>query len=42
MVILGAVHADVAAAVPAVGYWTAAMLVAGINLLTTYVRRLRN
>jgi hypothetical protein len=41
MVILGAVHADVVAAVPAVGYWTAVVLVAGLNMLTNYVRRFR-
>lgn len=40
MVVLGVVHATVAAAVPAVGYMAAVGLVAGVYLLTTFIRRL--
>jgi hypothetical protein len=41
MLVMSVVHASVVAAVPAVGYWTAVVLVVGLNLLTTYVQRMR-
>ena len=40
MLVMGAVHASVIAAVPAVGFGTAVLLVIGVNMLTGYVRRL--
>jgi hypothetical protein len=40
MIVMGVVHGAIVTAVPAVGYLTAVVLVAGLNLLTTFVRRL--
>ncbi|MEU0860628.1 hypothetical protein ABZ352_35475 [Streptomyces griseofuscus] len=39
MLVFGAVH-GLLHEVPAVGYWTAALLVVGLNLTTSRVRRL--
>lgn len=39
MLVLGAVH-GIVAAVPAVGFGTAVLLVLGLNMLTGYVRKL--
>ncbi|MET9126915.1 hypothetical protein [Streptomyces sp. NPDC004528] len=41
MLVMGAVHRGVAAAVPAVGYGTAIMLMVGLSFLTAYVQRMR-
>lgn len=41
MLIMSAVHTGVSSAVPAVGYWTAVMLVVGLNFVTNYVQRMR-
>jgi hypothetical protein len=42
MLVMGGIHDGVSERVPAVGYWPAVCLVISLNMLTAFVRKLRN